>query len=188
VRVGLGNNLVQGDRLVIQVNGEPLLKVARHSNGKILVSLDLWDEVGTHVAKMTKNAWTFNHTPYTVDTRPDHLMLSDGDGRVLVEIQRPTNDYTWIKQLELRTAIGARLLLTDTHNLEVWDQEVRLATLEECAIKNPTFTIDTVDADSEPKASRMAANGIILHPVANNAGFRRCTFGNSEAQTATTGA
>jgi hypothetical protein len=47
------------------------------NNGQLLLTMDLYDAAGTHIAKLRRNAWAFHQSRFDITTRPDDLTLTD---------------------------------------------------------------------------------------------------------------
>lgn len=120
--VNIGSNLIRNTTGIIRTEGreEPLLHVERGDDDQLLLTADLYDDSGVHVAKLRRNAWAFGESDrYEVTTNPNDLSLIDREtGQTVLRASVVDRDRITISEGRLRTPDG-RLIEIDSTALRV---------------------------------------------------------------------
>ena len=74
IDIELGSNLFIGDGFKFEVDNEPLLKIERDKEGRILVSLELYDSDDVRLASVVQNEW-ITGDPLPWDFESDYRWL-----------------------------------------------------------------------------------------------------------------
>lgn len=88
MELNIGSNLIRNTSGVLNVEGhEQIYLEIGERDRQLLLTMDIYDTDGTHVAKLRRNAWVFNnHDRYEITTHPSSLRLTDTlTGEVVVE-------------------------------------------------------------------------------------------------------
>jgi len=88
VELIIGSNVIRNTSGVLTVQGKDqiFLEIDPESN-QLLLTMDVYDKDGQHVAKLGRNAWNFNdQNAYKITTNPKELRLIErATGQVVVE-------------------------------------------------------------------------------------------------------
>lgn len=68
----IGSNRVINAHGVIGVDGEPQVELERGTDMQLLLTMDLYDQGGKHVAKLRRNARAFHGEDYDIATHRRH--------------------------------------------------------------------------------------------------------------------
>lgn len=86
--LNIGSNRLLNASGVINVLGQPQVHLERGSDDQLLLTMDLFDQAGTHLAKLRRNAWTFHGDDYEITTHASSLKLSHKvTGQTIAEAQ-----------------------------------------------------------------------------------------------------
>ncbi len=108
----LGGNTIAGSSGVITSHGKELISLEVGGTGELLVNVDVYDPKGQHVAKLHHNSWAFNDASYKVRTQKSDLVLTDGAGNVVLEVNAGTPGHATIRRAELYTPKGTLIQAT----------------------------------------------------------------------------
>jgi hypothetical protein len=74
----IGTNLWKdATGVFVQVGGKEQVKLETRDDSQLLLSADIYNVDGLHVAKLNRNFWVFNNQDYAVTTQPTSLSVSD---------------------------------------------------------------------------------------------------------------
>jgi len=84
----IGSNILKNTSGVLKVQGKEQIYLEIGATDKqLLLTMDIYDANGKHVAKLRRNAWVFNDkNKYEITTDPNMLKLIDKDSGVAVVI------------------------------------------------------------------------------------------------------
>lgn len=118
MEINIGSNIIRNTSGVLSVGGKNqiFLEIGER-NQQLLVSMDIYDSSGRHVAKLKRNAWVFNNNDiYEITTQPQSLKLIDTDKKtIVVEIKVIDQNKIEIPQGNFYTHQGALLEITTNH-------------------------------------------------------------------------
>ena len=106
--LNLGSNRVFGASGVIVAGGRDLLSLEHGDrSGQLLLTVDIFDGSGNHVAFLRRNAWAFHQDQYDVTTAPASLQLVEkSTGDVLFEAQVTSPHVVQVTRASLYTPDG----------------------------------------------------------------------------------
>lgn len=115
MQLQIGSTLVRNPDGAICVNGVELMRLECGEDGQLLLSLDVYDLAGTHIARLWRNAWAFNDESLTrIDTVPEKLMLTRTDsGERLIEVDILDTDTIRIAQAAYYDISGRHIMVVD---------------------------------------------------------------------------
>jgi hypothetical protein len=104
----IGTNRIINTSGVLTVMGHPQIKLERRRDGQLLLTMDIYDSTGSHVARLRRNAWVFNlGNEYAITTNPANLSLTHTPSRdVLVEVSVKSTSEIHIVQAKFYTSTG----------------------------------------------------------------------------------
>ena len=79
MELNIGSNIIRNTSGVLRVEErEQIFLELGERDRQLLLTMDIYDSVGNHIAKLRRNAWTFNEQDrFTVTTHPSSLRLVD---------------------------------------------------------------------------------------------------------------
>ena len=88
MELNIGSNIIRNTSGVLNVAGKEQIFLEIGDDGQLLLTMDLYDLNGKHIAKLRRNAWAFNDGErFTVTTNPSDLVLSEQrSGDVVVRV------------------------------------------------------------------------------------------------------
>lgn len=88
MEVSMGSNVIRDTNGVIKVEGKDQLLLELENNTRILLTMDVYDPKGIHVAKVIRNVFSFDYKDrYRLIAKPSSLMLIDREhNTVLIEV------------------------------------------------------------------------------------------------------
>ncbi len=103
--------------VIIRVGGADQIKLEVRADGQPLLTTDIYNQDGDHVAKLNHNAWVFcNEDRYQVTTNPSSLTLQDNrDGTVLFAAERVGADKIQVHPCRFYTPTGVPCEVTLSH-------------------------------------------------------------------------
>ena len=76
--ISIGSNQLRNTNGIFQADGHDLLQVAIRDDGVLLLSMDLYNPAGTHIATLEQNAWTANEQDrFELNLEHDRAILVD---------------------------------------------------------------------------------------------------------------
>jgi hypothetical protein len=112
----IGSNRVINPSGVLMVLGDPQINVERGADGRLLVSVDLYDASAKHIARLRRNAWAFKQSEYKVQTSPHDLTLTRmADGAVILRVDVKDPKEVHIVEGRFYTKMGSELEITPTY-------------------------------------------------------------------------
>src|SRR6266545_3181292 len=89
----IGSNRLIDASGVIVVMGKEQVHLERGRDDQLLLTMDLYDAEGTHIAKLRRNAWAFHGEDYDITTHPSSLSLVHrASGTLVAEAQVQDRD------------------------------------------------------------------------------------------------
>ena len=90
----IGSNIIRNSTGVLNVQGKEQISIGfGRESTQLLLTMDIYDSGGKHIAKLNRNAWVFNEKErYEITTHPQSLKLIDtksGDTVVQASILAP---------------------------------------------------------------------------------------------------
>lgn len=118
----IGSNIIRNTSAVLNVQGkEQIFLEIGERDDQLLLTMDIYDSAGDHIAKLRRNAWVFNNKGrFEVTTSPASLKLIDKvSGETVVEANVVSKD-------KIRIPVG-RFYTHKGHLLEITPQYWRIA-------------------------------------------------------------
>lgn len=111
----IGSNIIRNSTGVLNVEGKEQISIGfGRESTQLLLTMDVYDTGGKHIAKLNRNAWVFNEKDkYEITTHPKSLKLIDkesGDTVVQASILAP--DKIEVSQGKFHTHTGQLLEIT----------------------------------------------------------------------------
>lgn len=77
--IAIGSNRLRNTNGIFVAQDQDLIKIERkNDDGSLLLSMDLYNPAGSHVAKLERNEWTSNDQGrFELQTGPESVMLID---------------------------------------------------------------------------------------------------------------
>jgi hypothetical protein len=100
--------------VIIHADGKEQLKLETRDDGQLLLSADIYDANGKHVAKLNRNSWVFTQPGYDVTTQPTSLTVSDPQGNVLFAAQRANADKIKVHPCQFYTSSGTHCTVSNS--------------------------------------------------------------------------
>lgn len=105
----IGGNQFTNCMGTLSIDGTEIVHLERDdNNGQLLVTMDIYDDAGTKVGKLRRNAWAFHdEATHTVESRADFLRIERlADGKNILGIKIVSRDEIDIVKAELHGADG----------------------------------------------------------------------------------
>jgi hypothetical protein len=118
MELNIGSNIIRNTTGILNVRGKNQITVELGKNsGQLLLNMDVYDAAGQHVAKLRRNAWTFNTKErFDITTAPESLKLTDKDtGQVVVEAKVTGKNQVTITNGAFYTHSGELLEISPTY-------------------------------------------------------------------------
>lgn len=108
----IGSNRLFNASGVINVLGEPQVHLERgSSDDQLLLTMDLYNDGGEHIAKLRRNAWAFHGEDYDITTQPSSLTLVHrATSTVVAEAQVLHRDRIVIPYADFYAKTGLRIV------------------------------------------------------------------------------
>lgn len=88
MELNIGSNIIRNTNGVLTVQGkEQIFLEIGERDDQLLLTMDIYDSAGNHIAKLRRNAWVFNNKDrFEITTIPSSLKLIDKEtGDIVVE-------------------------------------------------------------------------------------------------------
>ena len=114
MELDIGSNIIRNTSGVLNVAGKKQIFVEFDKRGRLLLTMDIYDSTGSHIAKMNRNAWVFNKkNRFSITTVPASLKLQDKQtGETVVEVNVIAKDKIRIHKGWFYTHRGHLLEIT----------------------------------------------------------------------------
>ncbi len=85
MELNIGSNILRNTSGVLKVAGQEQIFLEVGENGQLLLTMDLYDQTGKHIAKLRRNAWAFNEGErFAITTNPSDLTLRESKSGAIV--------------------------------------------------------------------------------------------------------
>lgn len=115
MELNIGSNIIRNTSGVLNVQGKEQisLEIGERDN-QLLLTMDIYDSAGDHIAKLRRNAWVFNkRDQFEVNTSLVSLKLIDKEtGEIVVEANVVDKDKIQVLQGRFYTHTGHLLEIT----------------------------------------------------------------------------
>jgi len=92
MELNIGSNILRNTSGVLKVAGQEQIFLEVGENGQLLLTMDLYDETGKHIAKLRRNAWAFNEGErFAITTNPSDLTLRESKSGAIIVRARVLN-------------------------------------------------------------------------------------------------
>jgi hypothetical protein len=109
----IGSNRLINASGVIVVMDKEQVHLERGRDNQLLLTMDLYDGQGTHIAKLRRNAWAFHGEDYDITTHPSSLTLVHRASDTLVaEANVLDKDRLLVPNADFYAATGDRIHVT----------------------------------------------------------------------------
>lgn len=111
----IGSNVIRNTNSVLNVQGKEQIHLEiGERDEQLLLTMDIYNDIGKHIAKLRRNAWSFNDRDrFEITTRPSSLKLIDKKTtEILVEANILGRDKIQISQGKFYTHNGHLLEIT----------------------------------------------------------------------------
>jgi hypothetical protein len=106
------NRLIDASGVIVVMDKEQV-HLERGRDDQLLLTMDLYDAYGTHIAKLRRNAWAFHGEDYDITTHPSSLSLVHREsGTLVAEAQVLDRDRLLVPNADFHAATGDRILVT----------------------------------------------------------------------------
>ena len=114
MELDIGSNIIRNTSGVLDVAGKRQIFLEFDKRDRLLLTMDIYDSTGMHIAKLRRNAWVFNNkNQFSITTAPASLKLQDKQtGEVLVETNVIAKDKIRIHNGRFYTHKGHLLEIT----------------------------------------------------------------------------
>ena len=121
MELNIGSNIIRNTSGILSVQGKEQIYLEIGQDDRLLLSMDIYDSKGNHIAKLHRNAWVFNNkNRFEITTSLTSLKLIDKEsGDIVVEVNVVDKDRIQILQGRFYTHRG--------HLLEITPQFWRIA-------------------------------------------------------------
>lgn len=81
MELNIGSNIIRNTSGVLNVSGkEQIFLEIGKENRQLLLTMDIYDANGQHIAKLRRNAWAFNNNDrFSITTDPSSLKLIENE-------------------------------------------------------------------------------------------------------------
>jgi hypothetical protein len=110
----IGSNRILNTSGVLNVAGSEQVFLETSEDGQLLLTMDIYDAQGQHIAKLRRNAWAFNQVDrFSITTNPRDLTLTDtASGQLVVSAKVVGRSTIEIPEGEFFTHNGHLLEIT----------------------------------------------------------------------------
>ena len=114
MELDIGSNIIRNTSGVLDVAGKQQIFLEFDERDRLLLTMDIYDSTGSHIAKLRRNAWAFNDkNRFTITTAPASLKLQDKEsGETVVEVNVIAKDKIQIHKGRFYTHTGDLLEIT----------------------------------------------------------------------------
>ena len=115
MELNIGSNIIHNTCGVIRVQGEKQINLeSEERNGQLLLTMDIYDSKGNHIAKLCRNTWEFNDNDrFEVTSSPPSIKLIDKTSAdILIEVNVVDKDTVQILRGKFYTHEGNLLEIT----------------------------------------------------------------------------
>jgi hypothetical protein len=85
MELNIGSNIIKNTSGVLNVEGKDQIFLEFRDDGQLLLTMDIYDQAGNHIAKLRRNAWAFNTGErFDITTNPQDLTLTDTQSKEIV--------------------------------------------------------------------------------------------------------
>jgi len=111
----IGSNVIRNTSGMLSVQGQNQISIEiGERDNQILLTMDIYDRAGDHIAKLKRNAWVFNsRDKFEVTTSSESLRLTDrATGDIVVEVNVLERDKIQVVRGKFFTHKGNLLEIT----------------------------------------------------------------------------
>lgn len=114
MEVNMGSNVIRNTNGVLKVEGKDQVLLEIDTNAHILLTMDVYDPKGIHVAKVIRNNFAFDYKDrYRMIAKPSSLMLVDKEhNTVLIEASLLDNNRIQVMQGNFCSSKGHLIEIT----------------------------------------------------------------------------
>ncbi len=115
MELNIGSNIIRDTSGVLNVAGkEQIFLEIAEIDRQLLITMDIYDASGEHIAKLRRNAWAFNNNDrFSITTHPSILKLIDNETtEVVVEANVTGRDHIEVLNGRFYTHNGDLLEIT----------------------------------------------------------------------------
>ncbi|MDP9301102.1 MAG: hypothetical protein M3P43_09460 [Actinomycetota bacterium] len=106
------NRLIDASGVIVVMDKEKV-SLERGHDDQLLLTMDVYNADGKHVAKLRRNAWAFHGEDFDITTHPSSLTLVHRESGVLVaEAQVLDRDRVVLPRADFFAATGDRIVVT----------------------------------------------------------------------------
>jgi len=115
MQLEIGSNVIRNVDGAVCISGIELMRLQCAEDSQLLLTQDVFDRTGAHIACLRRNAWAFHDEAHTrVDTTPEKLTLTDVDsGALLLEVDIVDSDTVRITRASYYDRAGRRIEVAD---------------------------------------------------------------------------
>ena len=115
-QLDIGSNTVSNCNVILRIDGVEQVVLERGDDDlQLLLTADIYDETGKHIAKLRRNAWTFkNDADLDLATSPSHLVLSNRrSGEIVLQVEVLDRDHLRVPAARLYGPRGTLVVVTE---------------------------------------------------------------------------
>ena len=114
MQVNIGSNVFINTPIILEVMKEPQIIIEEGKNDfQALLTMDFYNEEGTHIAKLRRNAWVFNNKNYEITTNPKSLKLMEKEtNEMIMEINVESTSAVRVSNAKFYTSHGQQCTIT----------------------------------------------------------------------------
>lgn len=114
MQLNMGSNVIRNTNGVLVVHGKEQIALEVGEDGQVLLTMDIFDAGGDHVAKLNRNAWVFNNDDrYDITTNPESLRLIEKESSdVVIEVNVVSRTTLAIPRAAFYTPQGVPITVT----------------------------------------------------------------------------
>ena len=112
----IGSNIwLDAAGVIVRVGGVEQFKLEVRADGQPLLTADIYNQDGEHVAKLNRNAWAFKDERYNITSTPSSLTLQDTrDGSVLFAAEQVGGNKIRVHPCRFFTPTGVACEVTSS--------------------------------------------------------------------------
>ena len=115
MELNIGSNIISNTTGVLTVQGKEQITLEMDKeSAQLLLNMDIYDSKGNHIAKLNRNAWSFNNQDrFDITTHPSELRLIERENnKTIVEAKVVGKGKINITQGEFYSHQGDRFIIT----------------------------------------------------------------------------
>ncbi len=114
MELNIGSNIIRNTSGILNVQGKEQIAIEIGRDAQLLLTMDIYDSKGNHIAKLSRNAWAFNNKDmFGVTTNPSSLKLINKEtDEIVVEVNVIDRNTIQIPQGKFYTHRGHLLEIT----------------------------------------------------------------------------